>query len=170
MTPTPPAIATRTVAYHADGGKTGHLPKFYHAPNSQEETVYLIGQIRKWRAEGIAWGDIAVLCHTKKQGEHFAQILREAGIPLQNPVSTEERKNYRPHPDYLLLCTIHSSKGGEFPCVIIAGIHTLPDKNDEERQKSARLLYVGMTRAQKYLHLTAEADNCFTTTLKEINK
>ncbi len=58
------------------------------------------------------------------------------------------------------LMTLHSAKGLEFPAVVVAGLEEnvlphfnaqdLPDNLEEER----RLLYVGMTRAEKRLFLT----------------
>ena len=62
-------------------------------------------------------------------------------------------------PDRISLMTLHSSKGLEFDRVIIAGVEAgylphsrsdVPDSEDEER----RLLYVGITRAQRSLTLT----------------
>ncbi|HGY55679.1 MAG TPA: DNA helicase UvrD [Caldithrix abyssi] len=67
---------------------------------------------------------------------------------------------YQPDSDRVALLTLHAAKGLEFKCVFIAGCEdgllpyalsgTSPADTEEER----RLLYVGMTRAQKYLILT----------------
>lgn len=62
--------------------------------------------------------------------------------------------------DYVTLATIHSVKGLEFPCVIIAGLDEMifpisravgsPAEMEEER----RLMYVAITRAMKRLYIT----------------
>ena len=63
--------------------------------------------------------------------------------------------------DHVTLMTLHASKGLEYPVVILAGLeekllphdHALradPEAIEEER----RLCYVGITRAQKELHIT----------------
>jgi len=71
------------------------------------------------------------------------------------------RENDLEHlPQKVALLTLHASKGLEFPLVFIAGSKThsapasawLPPADQEEER---RLLYVGMTRAQQRLILTA---------------
>ncbi|MFC0036470.1 adenosylmethionine decarboxylase [Cardiobacterium valvarum] len=151
-----------TVAVEAGGEHSGYEPEFLRFASRGEEIKAIIAQIHAWHAEGVPYGDIAVLCHTNKQCEALANTLGNAGIPLQNPVSSADRKNYRPDPQRLLVCTIHSSKGGEFPRVIVASIDNLPDNSEEQQQQNARLLYVGMTRAQHYLCLTATGENTYT--------
>ena len=59
--------------------------------------------------------------------------------------------------DYVLLMTLHSAKGLEFPCVYMAGMEdgifpsymtvTSDDPGDLEEER--RLCYVGITRAMK---------------------
>jgi len=65
--------------------------------------------------------------------------------------------------DYVVMMTLHSAKGLEFPNVFIAGMEdgifpgrqsiAMPSELEEER----RLAYVGITRAKKNLYLTAAA-------------
>jgi len=149
------------IASESGGGRTGIQPEFINAANRDAEIAQIIARIQQWRAEGAAWGDMAVLYYAKWQGGALFKALSGAGIPFTNPVTTEERKNYRPDPNFLLLSTIHSSKGGEFPRVIVSGVNGLPDK-EEKQQEMARLLYVGMTRAQTHLLLTAAGENTYT--------
>ena len=149
------------IASQSGGGRTGIQPEFINAANRDAEIAQIIARIQQWRAEGAAWGDMAVLYYAKWQGGALFKALSGAGIPFTNPVTTEERKNYRPDPNFLLLSTIHSSKGGEFPRVIVSGVNGLPDK-EEKQQEMARLLYVGMTRAQTHLLLTAAGENTYT--------
>ncbi len=57
------------------------------------------------------------------------------------------------------LLTLHASKGLEFKCVFITGCEEglLPYslfKHKADKKEEERLLYVGMTRARKYLYLT----------------
>ena len=93
---------------------------------------------------------------------------------LNNPYKT---------PNAVQIMTIHQSKGLEFPCVIVPGLNQnyLPTKKrgglnewhfldkdvieeqsryegDENKEDERRLLYVALTRSQKYLLLTQAPD------------
>lgn len=63
--------------------------------------------------------------------------------------------------DRITLMSMHNAKGLEFPVVFIAGMEEgiLPHYNafgdDREIEEERRLCYVGITRAEKILHLTA---------------
>ena len=63
----------------------------------------------------------------------------------------------------VLMMTMHSAKGLEFPVVIIAGLeeglfpHARSIDDDGELEEERRLCYVGITRAQRHLVLTSAA-------------
>ncbi len=67
---------------------------------------------------------------------------------------------YRPDMENVTLMTLHAAKGLEFKCVFIAGCeagllpYSLYHQRESDPAEERRLLYVGMTRAQKYLFLT----------------
>jgi len=64
--------------------------------------------------------------------------------------------------DYVVLMTLHSAKGLEFPHVYLAGLEdgifpsymTITADDPEEVEEERRLCYVGITRAEKALTLT----------------
>ncbi|MBU5444354.1 DNA helicase PcrA [Paenibacillus sp. MSJ-34] len=62
--------------------------------------------------------------------------------------------------DAVVLMTMHSAKGLEFPVVFIIGMeegvfpHTRAFQDNEELEEERRLAYVGITRAEKQLFLT----------------
>ena len=65
--------------------------------------------------------------------------------------------------DYVVLMTLHSAKGLEFPHVYLAGMEdglfpsymTITADDEEEMEEERRLCYVGITRAEKELTLTS---------------
>jgi superfamily I DNA/RNA helicase len=77
------------------------------------------------------------------------------------------RKNYNPENDKVTMVTQHSSKGLEFPRVIVAGIGQLKDAETDVPEQM-RLLYVAMTRAQEALLLTASNENCYVRRFLEV--
>ena len=62
--------------------------------------------------------------------------------------------------NYVTLMTIHAAKGLEFSSVFIVGCedgilpHERSQENDDEIEEERRLLFVGITRAQKHLQLS----------------
>ncbi|WP_417006679.1 DNA helicase PcrA [Aquibacillus salsiterrae] len=62
--------------------------------------------------------------------------------------------------DKVTMMTLHASKGLEFPVVFLAGMeenvfpHSRSLMDEEEMQEERRLAYVGITRAEKLLHLS----------------
>ena len=61
---------------------------------------------------------------------------------------------------------MHSSKGLEFPFVIIPGLGSLPKEGKDEAEE-ARLLYVAMTRATERLVLIHHDDSVFSKRIRD---
>ena len=62
--------------------------------------------------------------------------------------------------NYVTMMTMHAAKGLEFPCVYIVGLedgilpHERSTGNDDEVEEERRLLFVGITRAEKELQIS----------------
>ncbi|MGQ0777324.1 MAG: UvrD-helicase domain-containing protein [Pseudonocardiales bacterium] len=80
-----------------------------------------------------------------------------------------EVDTWDPRADRVSLLTLHAAKGLEFPVVFVVGCEdellplrwpgTAPDDADEEQVcEERRLLFVGMTRAQRHLYLSHAAE------------
>ncbi|MGN0905397.1 MAG: UvrD-helicase domain-containing protein [Alphaproteobacteria bacterium] len=77
------------------------------------------------------------------------EFIRE--LSLLSEIDTLDRRA-----DRIALMTLHASKGLEFKCVFIVGMENglMPFYRSEDVEEERRLLYVGMTRAQRQLFLT----------------
>ncbi len=72
---------------------------------------------------------------------------------------SDVQDDYQANNESVRLMTLHASKGLEFEAIFIAGVEDglLPYtiyRDDTDMDEERRLLYVGMTRAKKYLYLT----------------
>lgn len=139
-------------------GNSGPEPVVRQFDTLREEIHYTVKCLEKWHRQGVLWHDMAVVVVARYQGREMALQLRLAAIPHAWLGTKKDKHAYNPGSDEVTVLTIHSSKGLEFPRVIMVGVGQLTDK-EERKQESARLLYVGMTRAQECLLMTTSADN-----------
>ncbi|HMW71372.1 MAG TPA: 3'-5' exonuclease [Cellvibrionaceae bacterium] len=139
-------------------GNSGLPPVFKLLPVATQELTFISACLRKWHQDGVAWADMAVIyCH-HSTGRALLRTLNNDKIPVNWLGSSQSRRSYNPAEDKVVLITRQSSKGLEFPRVIVAGIGALND-DESVQADEARLLYVAMTRAQEYLLLTASRIN-----------
>jgi len=141
-------------------GISGPAPVAKRLKSFTEELDYTCACIRKWRNNGVELKDIAVLYATNTQGAQLSRRLEKDDVPHQWLGNRTQKMAYDAERDALTLLTIHSSKGLEFERVIMIGIGQMEDEG-EQRQQSARLLYVGMTRARRYLLMASSGENEF---------
>ena len=83
----------------------------------------------------------------------LARYLEQAALVSDTDVWESEA-------DYVTMMTMHAAKGLEFPCVYIIGLedgilpHERSTNNDDEVEEERRLLFVGITRAEKELQFS----------------
>lgn len=127
-------------------GRHGPAPELIRLPTLQDQARRVVTRLKEAHRNGTAWRDMAVLYrHWETAGKTVNSALRAAGIP----VSWKDSIRFTDRQDTVKLLPFHSSKGLEFPLVVIAGLDgvALQARQPDE----ARLLYVAMTRATREL-------------------
>lgn len=153
--------------------------------------VNLIADCREELRSGIALSDLfdAILERTGYEEELIAEHTEESLArvenieELRNKIVTYEENAEQPNlnelleeialvaevdslnssDDKVVLMTIHSAKGLEFPCVFLCGMEeglfpgtmTMNSGNPEDMEEERRLCYVGITRAKEKLYLSS---------------
>jgi hypothetical protein len=148
-------------------GNRGPLPDILvceHWLGEMEQTVLCL---QRWQEQGLAWRDMAVLYATAHQGSTLSGYLKHRGIPARWLGSQLYKKQYDPGRDEVVVMALPSSKGLEFPAVVLAGAGDLVC-DEAGLSQSIRLMYVGMTRAQQQLQITMSAETALTSHLLAI--
>jgi hypothetical protein len=142
-------------------GRRGPVPELIRADNEHAEAALVVSQIRDELALGRRPDEIAVLYRFNWQGERLRAAFAQANLACNMAGSDSGKRALFVVRDALKLVSIHSSKGLEFPLVVIPWLGLLPKPGEDENHE-ARLLYVAMTRATERLLLTHHADSLFT--------
>lgn len=142
-------------------GRHGPAPAFRLLSNTETEIQFIIHCIEDQQRKGTALSDICVVYRSKWLGEKLNSAFNAAHIPVQWLNTKECKKELSSNDGRIKLMTMHSSKGLEFPLVIIAGVGSMPSKRADPAIE-AKLLYVAMTRATEKLLVTADRTSAFT--------
>ncbi|TAM62547.1 MAG: DNA helicase II [Rhodanobacter sp.] len=147
-------------------GRRGAVPELIRANSASEELATLLGQIRDEQAHGRRLDDIAVLYRYNWQGEKLRHALDQAGLACRLADDKGGKNTLFLVKDSIKLVSMHSSKGLEFPLVIIPGLGQMPKAGEDETHE-ARLLYVAMTRATERLLLIHHEDSLFSKRIRD---
>lgn len=131
-------------------GRHGKAPIVVKLPTLKSEGEWIAERLKEAHAKNVPWRDMAILYrHYDPVCKAVRAELRRAGIPN----TWKDDVLFGEHQDTVKLLPFHSSKGLEYPIVVIPGTGLLP-KPDEVSEEDARLLYVAMTRATSQLIVT----------------
>jgi superfamily I DNA/RNA helicase len=129
-------------------------PLLYRADSFDDERSRLIDIIRTRQLKGDR---IGILFPLTRQVAGFAQGLREAGLQVETQDVSKNRAEHNVGLDFGTsrpkLLTYHSAKGLTFDTVFMPRLtaKTFPDISQERIE---RLLFVGITRATKWLYMS----------------
>jgi len=146
-------------------GRRGAVPELIRVDTAPAQLTVLITQLRDEHAHGRPWSDMAVIFRNQWEGEKLAEALERQGIPARLAEGRGKGALFAVG-DTVKLVTMHSSKGLEFPFVIIPGLGSLP-KDGKDEAEEARLLYVAMTRATERLVLIHHDDSVFSKRIRD---
>lgn len=141
-------------------GRRGPFPSLSRYDNTGDEIAGMVAAIREAQASGLAFDQIAVLYRYAYQSSPIAEALERAGIDHVQAQGADRQRLYE-RAGTVKLISMHSSKGLEFPLVLIPGLCQMP-KPDQDEQEEARLLYVAMTRATERLMMSCVKESAFT--------
>lgn len=146
-----PADDEAPVLIPEDGGRDGVDPAVRQCVNVQAEATTIAEWLMVRRKKGYRWSEMAVLVPEHWVAEKAMPVLAAANIPFDLAKANNNRLNTGR--DAVRVLSMHNGKGLEFPCVAVAGVGHLGNRNtslDDE----VRLLYVAVTRATHEALLT----------------
>ena len=150
-------------------GRHGPPPVLKVFPDFDEELSYITRVLDRLHAQGIEWKEMCVTYRSLWMGERLHRRLAAAGIPHQWLRDQQMKKAFSPRNDSVKLMAMHSSKGLEFPLVVVMGLGHLPLKGSDPSAE-AKLLYVAMTRSTEKLLLTGHGKSEFLRRLEALTR
>ncbi|MBS3028759.1 MAG: NERD domain-containing protein [Dolichospermum sp. DET50] len=145
----------------ASAGRQGPMPDLIKLSSFQQEVDYLAQRVQQLHERGTPWNEIAIIYRSYFMGNCIFQDFQKMHIPIEWVNANNNSRNYNPAQESIKLITMHSSKGLEFPIVLIPGLGYMPNEN-QELGEEARLIYVAMTRAMEQLIITCHRSSEFT--------
>jgi superfamily I DNA/RNA helicase len=149
--------------------RSGERPIVKVLSTVADEVHETVSQVESWLSGSQAKPrSIAVLYASaqQKRTEAIRESLVGRGIDvfwLSNPRKKDDRDHLADAKEPVVLSTIQSAKGLEFPRVVLCGIWDERDDEDVNR----RLSYVGMTRATDELAVVSVDGNPLSTSLHQ---
>ena len=147
------------VAPESAGG-TGPKPRFYTMPAFTDEVAKAVQCFLSWQDKDLDLRNAAVLVPQRWHAELVHAELMKAGIATQLLLDSKAKKAYQPNENSVAIMTLHASKGLEFSHVVVIGIGSM-GLEAERVANDAKVLYVGMTRAQRTLVVTGSGEGLF---------
>jgi DNA helicase-2/ATP-dependent DNA helicase PcrA len=143
--------------------------EFYSVKDLIEDVLEVTGYVKELEAEGTD--------EAKDRIENIDELLNKAAAYdenqdnevhslagfLEEVALVADIDNLEEDPDHVLMMTLHSAKGLEFPVVFMAGMEdgtfpsymSISSEDPQDIEEERRLCYVGITRARQELFLTA---------------
>ena len=142
-------------------GKHGPEPVLKIFDSFDREAEYVASVLRKLHdQQSASWTSMCITYRNNWMGKVLERALLAKDVPCQLLANSQDKKSLKLGDESVKLMTMHSSKGLEFPIVVVSGVGRMPSDN-EENITEAKLLYVAMTRSTEKLLITADRDSEF---------
>ena len=142
--------------------------KLLSVADLRQEVIETTGYVRELEAEGTdeAEARIENIDELISKAVDYAEGEEAPTLNgfLENVALVADIDSFDENSDYVVLMTLHSAKGLEFPNVYLAGLEDglfpsymsiTSDNSQAEIEEERRLAYVGITRAKKNLTITS---------------
>lgn len=128
-------------------GRAGAAPQVINLPTLKDEAEFVVKRLKEAHRAGTAWHEMAVIYRSyHRDAKMIRNMLSSHGVP----VVFFEDATHADNEDKVMVITMHSCKGLEFPLVVIPGADRIKSAG-ELSPHEAKLLYVAMTRATREL-------------------
>lgn len=140
----------------------GEEPELAASASAAGEAEDLAFAVEQWHEDGVARGDVAVVCRTHRLADRLADQLGRHGV------RTADMHDADAGPDAVRVGTMHGMKGLEFRCVAVASVGESqlplpqavtdpaedPVRHALDLQQERCLLFVACTRARERLRVS----------------
>jgi len=150
--------------------RSGPQPELSLAANPEAEVAEVVRLVGELYRPSLPARSIAVLYGGRTDGEPsrgpmVAKALSDTGLDtfwVTDPKAKDNRDHAGDTDAAIVVSTIQSAKGLEFPAVVLCGLSGRDDSTT-----TRKLLYVGMTRSTVQLHVVTTSDNQFADDLRQ---
>lgn len=155
--------------------RSGPVPTVHVAADVDAEIAEVVQQVRRWYTERSPSRSIAVLVGSNAdrggREQRVVEALRDAQVPTFWATDWKQQGNkdlVGSAIEPVIVSTIQSAKGLEFPKVVVCGLSGPQDDGSVEAAIATRkLLYVGFTRAINDLAVVTNAGNPYAAELTQ---
>ena len=148
--------------------RDGPVPSVAVADDVEAEISTVVAAVKRQLTNRSTSRSIAVLYGERSPGEEsrgpaLSAALTSAGVPhfwVTDPSNSDNKHHAGSAEESVIVSTIHSAKGLEYPHVIVCGLGVQDDQTT-----ARKLLYVGFTRATHNLTVVAHKDSPFVSSL-----
>lgn len=176
-------LKNKVVSHELDGEiiaprstkRKGIEPAILKRENFFEEARIVAKQIRKLHDQNkLPYHEFLILYRVRKtfKMDYVSVLKRELekeGIPYYwITESSDTKRAFDRTEESVKISTIESSKGLDFQAVFIVNVDNTPFALEEDKEREASLLYIGMTRAKDYLCLSYSGNSIYTNYFDEV--